>query len=73
MGAGFQAVACILVLVRSQMMEDGQSFINVRFGEAQNIGSPIGSQVDAAAKNPETKTKVTSVYSNRRVTNGIQF
>ena len=73
MGGGFQAVACILVLVRSQMMEDGQSLINVRFGEAQNIGSPIGSQVDAAAKNPETKTKVTSVYSNRRVTNGIQF
>lgn len=39
--------------------------------------SSVAAPVDAAAKNPETKAaaapRVTSVYANRRVTNGISF
>ena len=44
-----------------------------------SLQSAIATPVDAAAKNPETKAKaaaaprVTSVYANRRVTNGISF
>jgi len=38
------------------------------------IAKPVGATVDAAAKDPETKKNaVTSVYANRRVTNGISF
>ena len=38
-----------------------------------NVGSTVAT-VDAAAKDPETKKNaVTSVYANRRVTNGISF
>ena len=50
-------------LIDSEMFKGGLGFLNEK----------VGTAVDAAAKNPETKQKVTSVYASRRVTNGMQF
>ena len=50
-------------LIDSEMFRGGLGFLNEK----------VGTAVDAAAKNPETKQKVTSVYASRRVTNGMQF
>ena len=80
-GQFFQTAACLLVfyrniqftkrsasgmdrfLIDSEMFMGGLGFLNEK----------VGTAVDAAAKNPETKQKVTSVYASRRVTNGMQF
>ena len=80
-GQFFQTAACLLVfyrniqftkrsasgmdrfLIDSEMFKGGLGFLNEK----------VGTAVDAAAKNPETKQKVTSVYASRRVTNGMQF
>ena len=50
-------------LIDSEIFKGGLGFLNEK----------VGTAVDAAAKNPETKQKVTSVYASRRVTNGMQF
>ena len=56
-----------------------KAFEKFEFGTSSSGSSQseIAAPVDAAAKNPETKAaaapRVTSVYANRRVTNGISF
>lgn len=91
-GQLFQAFACIMVLVRNIAKKDDDdktflSFFSIddeAFGDKlkdiisiSDASVGVGAPVDAAAKNPGTKTatqaQVTSVYANRRVTNGIHF
>ena len=80
-GQFFQTAACLLAfyrniqftkrsasgmdrfLIDSEIFKGGLGFLNEK----------VGTAVDAAGKNPETKQKVTSVYASRRVTNGMQF
>ena len=72
-----QALACCIVYARSVMAEKSikglllgkEAFTGIRMA----INAKVGASVDAAAKNPETKNTVTSIYTNRRVTNGIAF
>lgn len=87
-GQFLQTIACIIAIVRNVAHDSasGSTFIGKFFFMGQegfvgnngaNLTSPIATPVDAAAKNPETKAaaqaQVTSVYANRRVTNGISF
>jgi hypothetical protein len=72
-----QALACCIVYARSVMAVKSikglllgkEAFTGIRMA----INAKVGASVDAAAKNPETKNTVTSIYTNRRVTNGIAF
>ena len=79
-GEFLQALACMIVYFRHVYNSTGSMFDRMFIGLEgyTGINSPIarkvGATVDAAAKNPETKKNaVTSVYANRRVTNGISF
>jgi hypothetical protein len=85
-GQLFQAFACILVLGRNFVMKKNKTFLSFFSIDEEAFGdklkdifstASVGAPVDAAAKKPETKAaaqaQVTSVYANRRVTNGISF
>ena len=85
-GQLLQALACIMVLVRNIVMKDNKTFLSFFVIDEEAFGdklkdilsnASVGAPVDAAAKKPETKAaaqaQVTSVYANRRVTNGISF
>tara|TARA_Y100000592_G_scaffold89047_1_gene145688 strand:+ start:152 stop:1051 length:900 start_codon:yes stop_codon:yes gene_type:complete len=85
-GQLLQALACIMVLVRNIVMKDDKTFLSFFSIDKEAFGdklkdifssASVGAPVDAAAKKPETKAatqaQVTSVYANRRVTNGIHF
>lgn len=73
-----QALACCIVYGRSVMAEGvkglllgKEAFTGTR---SDGVAAAVGAPVDAAAKKPETKANaVTSIYTNRRVANGIAF
>ena len=80
LGEFLQALACLIVYFRHVRNSSGslsdRMFIGIEgyTGINSPIAQPVGATVDPAAKNPETKKNaVTSVYANRRVTNGIAF
>ena len=80
LGEFLQALACIIVYFRHVMNSKGSISDRIFIGKEgytginSPIAKPVGATVDAAAKDPETKKNaVTSVYANRRVTNGISF
>lgn len=72
-----QALACCIVYVRSVMAEGAKGLLlgkEAFTGTRSNVAAAVGAPVDAAAKKPETKANaVTSIYTNRRVANGIAF
>lgn len=87
-GQFLQTIACVVVIFRNIFVDAGtDSTLLGRIFKMEKGGfmgdngtglaSSVAAPVDAAAKKPETKAaaapRVTSVYSNRRVTNGISF
>jgi len=72
-----QALACCIVYGRSVMAEGVKGLLlgkEAFTGTRSNVAAAVGAPVDAAAKKPETKANaVTSIYTNRRVANGIAF
>lgn len=78
-GVGVQGLGCLVAIFRG-VFSTGGTFMDIFQVEifpasmAETAFTNVGATVDAAAKNPQTKKNaVTSVYANRRVTNGISF
>ena len=76
-GEAIVAFGCVNNFMNSVRTDGPMGLIQTSFigsNASSPVAATVGATVDPAAKDPETKKNaVTSVYANRRVTNGIAF